>query len=232
MKEMTIRAAAFDLDGTLADTAPDLALAANAMLATLGQPPLPERRIALLIGEGIDRLIEGVLVASGGRQPAPAVLATATELFTRRYAERVFDRSRVYPGAVEGLRTLNGLGIRLCCVTNKHSRFTVPLLDGAGLAGYFAFTLCADRADERKPAPALLLAACERLAVEPDELLYVGDSRVDIAAARAARCPVAIVDYGYHHGASLADGNPDWIIGSIVDVVALPATRLLADTEA
>ncbi len=227
-----IHAAAFDLDGTLVDSAPDLAAAANAMLETLGYMPLPERRFARLIGDGIDRLIDGVLAESAGHTAKPAEFATAAGLFRRRYGERLFDRSRVYPGVVEGLRALGALGIKLCCVTNKHSTFTLPLLDAAGLAGLFAFALCADRAEERKPAPDLLIAACKRLGVEPDELLYVGDSIADIAAARAARCPVAVVDYGYNQGRSLADEDPDWIIGSIADLVALPAMKRFANTDA
>jgi phosphoglycolate phosphatase len=232
MKEILIRAAAFDLDGTLLDTAPDLAAAANAMLETLGHTALPERRVARLIGGGIDRLVDAVLAESTGHPAEPVALARAAGLFRRRYAQHLFERSRLYSGVVEGLRGLRALGIKLCCVTNKHSTFTLPLLDAAGLAGHFAFALCADRAEVRKPAPDLLLAACERFEIEPCELLYVGDSRADIAAARAARCSVALVNYGYDEGASLADERPDWLIGSLRDLVVLPTTNRLANTEA
>jgi len=218
-----IRAIAFDLDGTLVDSAPDLAAAANAMLATLGYASLPERRIALAIGDGVERLVAAVLAESEGHEPKPAALATATEVFRRHYAERLFDRSRVYPGVVDGLRTLAGRGLGLCCVTNKASAFAEPLLEAAGLARFFAFACCADRAEQRKPAPDLLLAACERLDARPGELLYVGDSRTDIATARAARCRVAVVDYGYNRGQPLADASPDWIVGSIADIAELPA---------
>jgi phosphoglycolate phosphatase len=99
------------------------------------------------------------------------------------------------------------------------------LLERAGLADLVAFALCADRAEQRKPAPDLLVAAAARLDVAPARLLFVGDSRIDIATARAAGCPVAVVDYGYSQGLSLAEGHPDWIVGSIVDLVALPAQR-------
>jgi phosphoglycolate phosphatase len=232
VKGISIRAAAFDLDGTLVDSAPDLAAAANAMLETLGYTPLPERRIARLVGGGIDRLVDGVLAESTGHTAEPVALATAAGLFRRRYAEHLFERSRVYPGVADGLRGLRALGIKLCCVTNKHSTFTLPLLDAAGLAGYFAFALCADRAEARKPAPDLLIAACERLEVEPYELLYVGDSCADIAAARAAGCFIAVVNYGYDQGHSLPDERPDWLIGSLGDLVALPTTKWLANTEA
>jgi phosphoglycolate phosphatase len=227
-----LRAAAFDLDGTLVDSAPDIAASANAMLEALGHAPLPEPRIALLIGEGVERLVNGVLAACEGRAATPAALAAATELFRRHYAARLFDRSRVYPGVVEGLRALEARGIALCCVTNKHSAFALPLLEAAGLARFFAFACCADRVEQRKPAPDLLLAACKRLATRPDAMLYVGDSRTDIATARAARCLVAVVDYGYNRGLPLADGNPDWIIASVADIAELSAATTLANTDA
>lgn len=225
------RAVAFDLDGTLVDTAPDLAAAANAMLDALGYAQLSTRRIESLVGGGVERMVCGALAESAGRAPKPPTVATATEVFRRHYAESYFQRSRVYPEVIEGLRALNALRIKLCCVTNKPSTFTLPLLDAAGLAARFAFALCADRPEERKPAPRLLIAARERLEVKPDEMLYVGDSRVDIAAARAAQCPVAVVDYGYDDGRSLAAAHPDWIIASLAALVALPDKKF-ANTEA
>jgi phosphoglycolate phosphatase len=227
-----VRAVAFDLDGTLVDSAPDLAAAANAMLEVLGHGRLPEPRIAALIGNGIDRLVEAALAASTGRAAEAGPLAAAAALFRRCYAERLFERSRVYPGVVEGLAALDAMGVACCCITNKASAFTLPLLDAAGLSGRLGFALCADRSEERKPAPTLLLAACRRLGIAPGDMLYVGDSRIDIAAARAAGCPVAVVDYGYHQGFSLAAGRPDWIIASVAELPALPASPRLANLQA
>ena len=227
-----ICAVAFDLDGTLVDSTADLAAAANAMLETLGFYPLPQPQIESLIGDGVERLVAGALAQSAGCPPNPGTVATAMELFRRRYAEGLFVHSIVYPGVAEGLRSLEALGIKLCCITNKRSEFTRPLLGAAGLAERFALVLCADRPEQRKPAPELLTAACEHFGVSPRELIYVGDSRVDIAAARAARCPVAVVDYGYGRELALADGDPDWIIHSIAELVALPAIRRNADAEA
>ena len=227
-----IRAAAFDLDGTLLDSAPDLAAAANTMLGMLGRVPVAENRIAMLIGDGIDRLVEGVLTASTGRDVESAALVAAGGLFRQYYAEHLFDRSRVYPGVMEGLRTLADAGIGLCCVTNKHPAFTLPLLDAAGLAHFFAFALCADRAEERKPKPDLLLAAMARFEVAAEELLCVGDSRADIAAARGACCPVAAVNYGYNQGRPLAAEHPDWIISSLTEIIALPAKPRFANAAA
>ena len=202
------------------------------MLESLGYPPLAKRQIEALIGDGIDKLVEGVLIASIDRVAGPAVLATARSQFRQLYAARLFNRSRVYPAVIATLEALAARGIRLCCVTNKHSAFTLPLLDAAALTPLLAFALCADRADERKPKPGLLIAASARLGVAPSDMLYVGDSPADIAAARAAGCPVAAVDHGYTDRARLAEARPDWIIGSIAEVAALSAEPRFANVEA
>jgi phosphoglycolate phosphatase len=218
-----IEGVAFDLDGTLVDTAPDLAVAANRMLAILGGRPLPEARISALIGAGIDQLVAGVLtLSSDGSAPKAAQLSTAARLFRDLYEQRLFRRSRLYPGARETLTALQSSGIFSCCITNKERRFTQPLLEAAGIADLIAFALCAERAEERKPHPTLLLAGCQRLGVAPARMLYVGDSRSDIVAARAAGCRVVVVDYGYHGNLSLADARPDGIIGKLPEIMLLP----------
>lgn len=216
-----IRAAAFDLDGTLVDTAPDLGAAANTMLDTLGHETLPEHRFRSLIGAGTDEFIARALTESLGEAPQHAALGAAAALFGRLYRARLFERSRVYPGVPEVLRALDYAGIALCCVTNKHSVFTLPLLEAAGLREFFAFTLCADHAEDRKPKPDLLLAACTHLGVAPEEMLYVGDSHTDVAAAAAAGCRVVVVDYGYDHGLPRDDVRPDAIVRSLTEIVTI-----------
>ena len=215
-----IRAAAFDLDGTLVDTAPDLAAALNGMLATLGHATLPAERIPPLIGEGVDRFLTKALTESCGEPPPRAILPAAAALFAELYGERLFQDSRVYPGVTEALSALEQAGIALCCVTNKHSAFAIPLLEAALLREHFAFTLCADRVEDRKPKPDLLLAACTHLAVEPREMLYVGDSHTDVAAAEAAGCRVLVVDYGYDHGRPVDDLG-DRVIGNLLEIVTM-----------
>lgn len=216
-----IRAIAFDLDGTLIDTAPDLGAAANTMLMTLGHEALPADRFRALIGGGIEQFITRTLTESLGEAPSPAALPDAARLFRRLYGERLFEESRVYPGVPEALRALDFGGIALCCVTNKHSRFTVPLLEAAGLIDFFVITLCADGVEKRKPNPDLLLAACAHLAVAPAEMLYVGDSHTDVVAADAAGCRAVMVDYGYENGRSLTDARPDAIIGNLTEIVTV-----------
>jgi phosphoglycolate phosphatase len=216
-----IRAAAFDLDGTLVDTAPDLGTAVNGVLKQLGHATLPAERIPALIGEGVERLLAKALAESTGGLPSPATLTAAATLFARLYRERLFEDSRVYPGVVDALSQLQHAGIALCCVTNKHSKFALPLLEEARLHEHFAFTLCADRVEDRKPRPNLLLAACARLAVRPEEALYVGDSHTDLAAAEAAGCRVLVVDYGYDHGRPVSDLAAGAVISSLTEILTM-----------
>ena len=224
------RAIAFDLDGTLVDTAPDIATATNDMLEALGCTPLPAGDIVALIGHGVDRLVADALRRSTGRRAEPGTLSRATALFRDCYGERLFEESRVYPGVIDALDALAAHGVRTCCVTNKPTAFALRLLDAAALSARMLFALGADRPEERKPAPHLLLAACARLAVAPQELLYVGDSRVDIEAARAAGCAVAVVEYGYD--AHLAESNADATIGSLTQLLVPLATPMFESTVA
>jgi len=218
------RAAAFDLDGTLIHTMPDLAAAVNLMLGSLGERELPESRVRAFVGGGVELLVQRALAESlNGQAPHEAQSSAALTLFGRLYSQALFKRSRIYPGVDRALRSLAEAGVSLCCVTNKSSRFALPLLELAGLSGLFAFTLCADRPQDRKPGPQLLLSACSRLRISPAQLLYVGDSRVDIAAARAAGCRIVAVSYGYDTPELLENAQPDGIVDTLAD---LPTLRL------
>lgn len=221
-----IRAVAFDLDGTLVDTAPDLVATMNRVLAAIGGAALAPDRIRALIGGGVDQLVAKSLVlglGEEGREETRFIEALA--LFRRLYGERLYVESRVFPGVAEGLRALARAGIGLACVTNKESRFALPVIEAAGLGGLIEFTLCGDRPEERKPRPDLLLAACERLGVAPREMLYVGDSHRDLEAARAAGCRIALVDYGYDGGVPVREAGADGVLGSVVELDGLGRTR-------
>lgn len=215
-----IEAVSFDLDGTLVDTAPDLGAAANMMLVILGGRPLPDERIPTLIGGGIDELVARALEQSG-MTPDSALRVLAAALFRNLYSQRVFERSRVYPGVVETLHFLRGSGRVLCCVTNKESRFALPLLRSAGLSGFFQAVLCADRLEDRKPSPNLLSAACIHAGVAPQRMLYVGDSHADILAAHAAGCRAVAVEYGYHQQLSFEELRPDGIVRHMEQIMDL-----------
>lgn len=213
-----VRAVAFDLDGTLVDSAPDIAAAANAALAAFGMPSVPEARVALAIGDGVDMMMERTMTESGGAAPAPDRLAAGIARFRDEYAKRAWVASRLYPGVAEGLDALRARGLPLACATNKASRFTAEVLERSGLAPRLAFACCADSLEQRKPRPDLLHEVCSRLSLAPRELLYVGDSALDVAAARAAGCPVVVVDYGYRQGKPVETLGADAIIASVAEL--------------
>jgi phosphoglycolate phosphatase len=214
-----IRAVAFDLDGTLIDTAPDLGAAANEMLRILGRPSLPQSLMPRLIGAGISEFVERVLAASGAGMPlTPSLRAGAEALFRKLYRQHLFDRSCVYPGVRHTLQWLASAGRSLVCITNKEHRFAARLLEAADLLQFFQYIFCADLAEDRKPSPNLLFKACARLAIKPHELLYVGDSRADIIAAHAAGCRVTAVTYGYQDARSLDELHPDGLIDNLAEV--------------
>jgi phosphoglycolate phosphatase len=224
-----VRAAGFDLDGTLVDSAPDIAAAANAMLQALGMRTLPVSHFPSLIGDGVDQLVLRALGESSGTSAPAAQHARACALYRDLYGRCLFQRSRVYPGVAAALRALHDAGVRLCCVTNKAAEFVAPLLEAAGLRSYFEFSLSPRDDGERKPSPAMLLAACTRLGTVPANFLYVGDSRTDILAARAARCVAIAVDYGYHQGLA-AELQPDAIIGNLLEL-STPLSSIRSNTR-
>ena len=213
----------FDLDGTLLDSAPDLACAANRMLSALSLPERDPALIATFIGKGIPRLVERSLAGRLDGAAEPAVLALALPLFERYYEEESGRRTRVFPGVVEGLKTLSRIGVPLACVTNKAERLTHALLAQTGLARFFAVVVGGDTLARRKPDPAPFLHVCERLGVAPREALMVGYSHNDVAGARAAGCQVICVPYGYNEGEPVEALACDAIVESLVEAATLVA---------
>jgi phosphoglycolate phosphatase len=226
-----IRAIAFDLDGTLIDTAPDLGASANLMLARLGHAPLPARCVPQFIGAGISTFVARVLEQSQVRARYDPVLSAGAEaLFRRLYRAHLFERSRIYPQVRATLEALAKGRIAMCCITNKESSFTSHLLKAAQLDSFFEHTLCADYAEDRKPSPNLLLQACARLRIQPCDMLYVGDSTSDIIAARSAGCRVAAVTYGYHDAHDLNRLQPDELIERFGEVAEI-GKRICAEAR-
>jgi phosphoglycolate phosphatase len=213
-----VRAVALDLDGTMVDTAPDLALAADAMLSGLGLGPVSLEDVRGFIGRGITSLVERCLAHAANGRGAPPPIARAVLAFEEAYAAGGHRLSLVYPGVVEGMDVLALAGIRLCCITNKAGRFTLPLLAHLNLLPRLEFVVSGDTLPRRKPDPLPLLHACERLGLEPAELLMVGDSEHDTGAARAAGCPVVVVTYGYSTRQQLDGLECDGWITSLADL--------------
>ena len=219
---LRVKAVMIDLDGTLADTVPDLAAAANTMLRELGRPELDREMIRAFIGKGIPKLVERCLAGSlEGGAPAELV-ARALPLFERGYAEVNGRHTVVYAGVAEGLEALRAMQVPLACVTNKAGRFTLALLEHLGLAQYFEQVVAGDTLPQRKPDPEPLLHACRGFRVAPREMLMIGDSVNDVQAARAAGCPVFCVSYGYNEGRDVRGLDVDAIVATLIE-----ATRLI-----
>ncbi len=216
-----VRAVLLDLDGTLLDTAPEIAAAAADMLSELGLDPVDPLRVREFIGKGIPHLVRRTLEASLGRAPDERRVGSAMEGFFFHYAKRNGCMAKPYPGVLEGITELRAKGFALACVTNKTAQFTIPLLEATGLAGFFPVVVSGDTMPKKKPAPDPLLEACRRLGIPALEALMIGDSRNDALAARAAGCPVLLVPYGYTEGEDVQGIDCDGIVPSLLHVAGL-----------
>lgn len=210
----------FDLDGTLLDTAPQIAEAANRMLVALGKPMLPQAQIATYIGEGVQNLIKRCLTGSVHTEPAAEEFARAQPLYHGFYEANATE-SQAFAGVLPALQQLKKLGYHLACVTNKPEKFTLPLLQEAGLADFFEVIISGDSLHKKKPDPLPLLHICQKLGVLPAEAVLVGDSETDIQAAHAAGCFVVTVPYGYNQGRAIDAAMVDATIQQLTDVVDL-----------
>ncbi|HEX6927670.1 MAG TPA: phosphoglycolate phosphatase [Gammaproteobacteria bacterium] len=190
----------FDLDGTLVDTVPDIAVALNAALVDLAFPEVSATETRRWVGDGA-RVLCGRAIARGDHEMADPLQADALlERFLARYAERVCEASRVYDGVEEVLRWLRTQGCRLACVTNKPAEHTEILLQSLKLRASFDLVFGGDSLPARKPDPLPLLECLRHFGVAAHEALMIGDSDNDVTAARAAGIECACVTYGYSQG--------------------------------
>jgi len=201
---------AFDLDGTLADTAPDLIMTLNAILAQERLPPLALERARNLIGAGARALIaRGFEVA--GRDLAPGRLDELYRDFLAIYADNLCVETRLYPGVIEALDRLEADGFTLAVCTNKVERHSVELLEALGVADRFAAICGRDTFPYIKPDPRHLTLTLDRAEGDIRQAVMVGDSHADIATAKAAGVPVVAVSFGYTD-APVRTMNPDRVI--------------------
>jgi phosphoglycolate phosphatase len=216
------RAVLIDLDGTLVDTAPDIFEAVSRMLLDTGARLLPFDTVRSFIGKGVHHLIRQVLLRSElGHLDEQAAVGH----FLKHYEDTNGRYGQVFPGVREGLRALRRAGYRLACVTNKPSLPTAALLDIHALSSWFDVVVGGDAVAQMKPSPEPLLYACRALDAHAGCAVLVGDSHVDVAAARAARVPVYIVRYGYPGADGHAAMQCDGLIDSFEELPAL----LMAD---
>jgi len=207
-----------DVDGTLVDSVPDLAYCVDAMMKELGMPERGEQRVRHWVGNGVERLVKRALVDQLDGEPDEALFAQALPVFEALYRDNTSKRSCLYPGVKEALDFLQTTGVRIGCVTNKASQFTLPLLQDLGVRDYFEIVICGDMVARKKPDPMPLLQAADQLETEPRASMMLGDSMSDVKAARAAGFQIVCMSYGYNHGEDIRDYNPDAVVDSMAEI--------------
>ncbi len=189
----------FDLDGTLIDSAPDLAGAANDLRAVHGLAPLPAADLRPMVGAGA----RGMVGIAFGVLPGDVRFDALKDAFLARYAERLLHSTRVFDAMQPVLDRLDAAGLPWGIVTNKAMRFTAPLVDGLGLAQRARVVIAGDSTPHAKPHPEPLLEAARRLGVAAEACVYIGDDHRDMQAGRAAGMATLAAAWGY-----LGQGEP------------------------
>ncbi len=208
----------FDLDGTLVDSVPDLAAAVDDMLQQLDRPPAGVERVRRWVGNGARVLVRRALA---GQMEHAAVDDAQAEyalgLFMDAYAHAHGHTVR-YPGVLECLDALRDAGVLLALITNKPQRFIPQLLQEQQLDGYFGWIIGGDTLPQQKPDPAALVHVMQQAGVMAAQSLFIGDSRNDVLAARAAGVSCVALTYGYNHGEDIRLQQPALVIDSLMEL--------------
>jgi phosphoglycolate phosphatase len=209
-----IRAALFDLDGTFADTAPDLSYALNCMREARGLTPVPlaETRPVTSLGA------RGMLGVGFGMAPGHPDYAAMRAEFLAIYRDNLCRETRLFPGMAELLDALEARGLRWGIVTNKAEYLARPLLEHLGVGRRAACVVGGDTTGKLKPDPAPLLAASDALGLAPSACIYAGDDRRDIVAGRAAGMKTVAVTYGYLNGSAPREWGADAVIDHPIEL--------------
>lgn len=202
----------FDLDGTLVDTAPEIADAVNAYLGERGLPAVTGGEVRDRIGHGARRLLSAVL----GHEPNEDEWSD----FARHYLARCGRNSTVYPDTHTTLKALRRRGVKLAVVTNKEQRFTRPVLKAHKLHDCFDLIVCGDSLAAKKPDPLPLRHCLDTFGVPASAALYVGDSETDVLTARNAGVAIWAVPHGYNGGEPIAAAKPDRVIDGVSALVS------------
>ena len=219
----------FDLDGTLIETAPEIADAVNDTLRELGHAPASEQQITDWIGHGTRELLLQALAQA--KQSAVEAerqssgFAAIEARFGQHYLQRCGSRSQLYPQVRQTLDALRAAGVRLVLMTNKETRYTEAVLQAHQLHAAFDRVVCGDTLAVKKPNPAGIQSCLEKFGVAPERALFVGDSSIDVATARNAGLAVWVLPYGYNMGQTIEASAPDRVIADIGALLA-PAPAL------
>ena len=209
------KAVVFDLDGTLVDSVPDIQAALNWLLARLGRREVARDEVVAMVGDGVPRLVERGLLATGGLPDGGPTAA-----FTAHYEANATALTRPFPGAVAALTALRDAGCTLAVCTNKPAGATAEILGALDLAPFFAAVAGGDTVPgARKPDPRHLMHVLDQLGVAPGDAVMVGDSHNDVNVAKAAGVVTVAVTFGYAHG-PVGELGADVLIDHFDDLVA------------
>lgn len=212
----------FDLDGTLVDTAGEIAYAANQTLADAGLPQVSLAQVTRRIGGGAQLLMRSLLAdpAHAGMNGSAVDLAANTmahllQRFEHHYAQIAGTLAQPYPGCAETLESLRQAGVRLACVTNKEHGFAEQVLRATGLDGFFALLVGGDTLAHKKPHPDVIDHVRHAFGCQAAQMAHVGDSRVDVQAARNGGVAAWAVTYGYNADEPIAMASPDLLFDEL-----------------
>ena len=203
----------FDLDGTILNSGKDIAVAANYALKKLGKNPLSESEIIKHVGYGGRKLIEGILNTSDEE-----LINEGVKLFREYYFSNLTTYSEPYPFVIDVLKNLKEKGKYLGVVTNKYEDLSVQILKELDLLDFFDVVVGGDTTPEKKPHPLPIIHALERIPVNSEKAIIVGDSEADILAGKQAGIKTCLVTYGFGKTEIAKNFNPDFIIESFKEV--------------
>lgn len=213
---MKARLITFDLDGTLFDTAPEIALAVNRTLQAYGYAPIELGAVTGFIGNGMHALMREVLASVVVDRVI--ALDAVMPVFVEHYDATAGSTAQPYPGVPDALETLKSADIHLAVVTNKARKFALRLLENAGLGSYFDVVLGGDSLPYKKPHPLPIRYCIDRLNVPAQAVAHLGDSRTDVESAHRAGVAAWAVPYGYNYGEPIEDAHPDRVFASIAEM--------------
>ncbi len=205
----------FDLDGTLIDSVPDLAVATDQMLLQLGRAPAGMEKVRNWVGNGAPVLVRRALADDFDHQAISAEQeAEALAIFMQVYGVGE-SLTTLYPGALDTLQSLHMLGIKIALVTNKPEKFIPQLLADTQMADFFEWVVGGDTFAQKKPDPSGLLWVMQQAGVTAEQCLFVGDSRNDVQAAHAANVACVAVTYGYNYGEPISADKPALVVDDL-----------------
>ncbi len=229
MKNNSTKLIILDLDGTLIDTAADLAYCINLAMIKLDLPSQSLEKVKSLIGNGVHKLVEDILIEALGKEPEDRQITQAYNLFIEFYKENLTTNSCLYPAVFNSLEYFKSINKKLVCITNKLEMFTLPLLKHTKIHKYFDLILSGDSLTKKKPDPFPLEYACRQLDVSTKQSIMVGDSGNDILSARRAGIKSVGMCYGYTEVNELIKHKPDIVLDSFQQLrehVDLESTEL------